>query len=306
MVCKLVKAGQTAMRLVRYVAKKAIGLRADLGFGFMRMRRPMLSWAADVLRANRDSCRRASEVRHVILSAPKDMPRRTAIALLYSVFSDWRTAYAPGRQWVAAVQNHNGIFHLHAAVSNVDASGRPLRIQPHHVLDMAEMKFTTAAISARGKGKSKGVPVYSKAKKLAVRDLAALLVSPGGGIRADVWEQLKMKKLLSGFRERKDGSVISFEFGGKRIRLAALHRFLDRCPDSKPNQNQHKDMPTVSIKIDEPLPDSIAAKLVKAGFSAKDLTALATNLHSASLLQQHAAEKAKTTLQPIQPKPSIH
>ena len=130
MICKLVKAGQTAKRLVRYVAKKAIGLRADLGFGFMKLRRPMLSWAAEVLRANRDSCRRASEVRHVIFSVPKGMVRRAAIAALYAVFADWRTAYAPGRPWVAAVQNHNGIFHLHAAISNVDADGRPLKIQP--------------------------------------------------------------------------------------------------------------------------------------------------------------------------------
>ena len=152
MICKLVKAGQTAKRLVGYVAGKSIGLRADLGFGMMRLRRTMLPWAAHVLRAHRDSCPRASEVRHVIFSVPKNTPRRAAFAALHAVFEDWRNTYAPGLPWVAAIQKHNGIYHLHAAVANVNSSGRPLKLRPHQVVAMSEMKFTDKAISSKGIG----------------------------------------------------------------------------------------------------------------------------------------------------------
>jgi len=171
------------------------------------------------------------------------------------------------------------------------------RFSPNHVLDMAEMKFTTHAISARGKGQAKGVPVYSKAKKLAVRDLAALVVAPGGGINNGVWMQLKEKGILSGFRSRKDGSIISFAFDGKRIRLATLHRFLDQ-----PQQPQTKGntMPTASIQPDQPLPDSIAAKLAKAGFTTKDLASLTTNLRSAKVLT-HTATETKQPNPPTTP-----
>ena len=301
MICKLVKAGQTARRLVRYIAKKAVGLRADLGFGVMNLRRPMLPWAAEVLCANRDSCPRASEVRHVIFSAQKGMGRRAAFTALYAIFADWGKTYAPGRPWVAAVQDHNGIYHLHAAIGNVGSSGKPLKILPHQVVAMSEMKFTEHAVSAKGQGK-KGLAIYTKARaKLAVQDLAELLAAPGGGIRADAWEQLKDKGLLSGFRERKDGSVISFEFGGKRIRLATLHHFLAIPPDSTTTPKPPTDMPYALIKPDEPLPDSIAVKLLKAGFSNKDLSRLQANLQSANVIHQHAAAKVKTADK--QPKP---
>ena len=303
MICKLVKAGQTAKRLVGYVAGKSIGLRADLGFGMMRLRRTMLPWAARVLRAHRDSCPRASEVRHVIFSVPKNTPRRAAFAALHAVFTDWRNMYAPGLPWVAAIQKHNGIYHLHAAVANVNSSGRPLKIRPHQVVAMADMRFTQHAVSAKGTGK-KGLALYTKARgKLVVEDLAELLAAPGGGIRADVWKQLTDMGLLSDLRERKDGSVVSFCYQDRRMRFATLEGFAARLPVADSSSGgASTGAPVAAKKPAEPLPGSIAAKLAAAGFSNKDLASLRSNLRSVRVLPHKAENQKNKNKQPNRPR----
>lgn len=285
-ICKLVKAGQTSKRLVAYVAKKSVALRADLGFGEFKLSDSMLTWAAETLRAHRDSCRRASEVRHVIFSAQKGQSRRAAYTSLHAVCKDWLDTYAAGQPWVAALQNHNGVYHLHLAVSNVNDSGRPLKIRPYQAIEMSEMKFTDHAISAKGKGK-KGLPIYTKARgKLAVQDLAELLVDPAGGIRSSVWQQLKNKGLISSFRQRKDGSIISFSYQGRRMRMRTLEGFVARLPasDSSSNSSSGGTAPAPKQAV-QPLPDSIAAKLSAAGFSGKDLAALKNNLRASKPIQ---------------------
>ncbi len=302
MICKLVKAGQTARRLVRYIAKKAVGLRADLGFGVMKLRRPMLPWAAEVLCANRDSCPRASEVRHVIFSAQKGMARRAAFAALHAVFADWRATYAPGRPWVAAVQDHNGIYHLHAAVGNVDSSGKPLKILPHQVVAMADMRFTDNAISAKGQGK-KGLPVYTKARaKLAVQDLAEQLVDDNGRMRDDEWERLKTEGVISNFRTRqKDAAVTSFEFEGRRIRIKTLRAFISE-KQNRTQQTKETIMPIEIIDPTQPLPDSLAAKLTAAGFSQKALDSLNAQLGAAHAAHEPDSQTPTQTLNRDTPK----
>lgn len=295
MICKLVKAGQTAKRLVRYVAKKAVALRADLGFGVMNLRRAMLAWAAEVLCANRDSCPRACEVRHIIFSAQKGMGRRAAFSLLHAVFADWRATYAPGRPWVAALQKHNGIYHLHAVVANVDSSGTPLKFRPHEVVAMADMRFTNKVVSAKGKGK-KGLPVYTKARnKLAVQDLAERLVDKDGRVRDDEWERLKTEGVISNFRTRKkDGAVTSFEFEGRRMRIKTLRAFVT---EKQNNTTQQTTMPHETIDPTQPLPDSLAAKLTAAGFSKKALASLNAQLgaaHAAHELDRQTQTLTKT------------
>lgn len=182
---------------------------------------------------------------------------------------------------MAALQCHNGIYHLHVAVSNVDSAGRPIKFLPYQVVAMADMRFTELAASAKGEGK-KGLPIYTKArKKLAVEDLAALLVAPGGGIEKTVWERLKKKGLVSEFRERKDGSLISFSYEGRRIRFATLEAFVGRLPTNATGSDTGA---TVAEKPAEPLPGSLAAKLAAAGFSNKDLGTLQNNLRSANAI----------------------
>lgn len=304
MICKLIRAGQTARRLVNYVAEKSIGLRADLGFGTIRMRHSMLSWAVHVLRAHRDSCQRASEVRHLIFSAPKGMARRAAFKALHAVFEDWRNTYAQGMPWVAALQKHNGIFHLHAAVANVNSSGRPLKFRPHQVVAMSEMRFTEHAISARGKGK-KGLKIYTKARgKLEVEDLAELLAAPGGGIKAAVWKQLKDKGLLTDFRTRKDGAVVSFSYQGRRMRMKTLEGFIARHPVSSASSSSSSGgSSTTPKKQGKAVPDSLADKLKAVGFSSKDMASLRENLRSVRALPRKADNPKKTTKTPNKPKP---
>ncbi len=300
-ICKLVKAGQTARRLVNYVAGKSIGLRADLGFGMMRLRRTMLPWAAHVLRAHRDSCPRASEVRHVIFSVPKGMARRAAFVALHAVFEDWRNEYAPGMPWVAALQKHNGIYHLHAAVGNVNSLGSPLKFRPHQVVAMADMKFTDKAVSAKGTGK-KGLKIYTKARgRLEVEDLAELLAAPGGGIKAAVWEQLKDKGLLTDFRKRKDGSFVSFAYQGRRMRMATLEGFVARRPAADSSSESSSGGGSAAAPVapktpPKPLANDLAAKLSAAGFSGKDLASLRNNLRSVHALPRKAAKPKTITI----------
>lgn len=302
-ICKLVKAGQSARRLVNYVAGKSIGLRADLGFGTMRLRRTMLPWAAHVLLAHRDSCPRASEARHVIFSVPKGLARRAAFLALHAVFADWRKTYAPGMPWVAALQKHNGIYHLHAAIGNVNSLGRPLKFRPHQVVAMSDMKFTDKAVSAKGTGK-KGLKLYTKARgKLEVEDLAALLAAPGGGIKAAVWELLKDKELLKDFRERKDGSVVSFAYQGRRMRMATLEGFIARLPAADSSSGGGYTATPVTPKTpSKPLAEDLAAKLSAAGFSGKNLASLRNNLRAARALPRMADKPKNKTKQPKTPR----
>lgn len=289
MICKVVKAGQKAAKLLSYIGKKAVCLRADLGFGTMRLRRKQLRWAADSLRAFHNGSR-ASEARHIVFSVPKGTPRKAAIRQLYAVFFDWKKTYSPDRQWTAAVHKHDGRYHLHAAVSNYDKDGNPINFRPFQVKEMAAMAFTKAAVSAKGTGKGKGVSVYPRAKKLIVRDLAALLVDEAGRLKDAAWEAFKETGVLSKFRLRKDGSPISFEFGGKRIRFETLKHFLTQ-PQPTPKD---KTMPTDIIKTTEPLPDSLAAKLLKLGFTKNALKALESTLHAAHEERKRSAVKSPT------------
>jgi len=290
-ICKVVKAGQQAAKLLSYIAKKAVCFRADLGFGVMRLRRKQLTWAVDALRGFHDGSH-ASEVRHIIFSVPKDVPRRHAQRLLFSMFSDWRKTYAPGREWAAAIHHPN---HLHVALANYGKDGEPINFRPHQVKAMADMQFTQAVISAKGTGKRKSLAVYPKAKKLAVRDLATLLLDDHGRVKDDAWERLKKEGILSSFRLRKDGSPISFEYAGKRIRIATLRHFILE----KQQATKNKTMPLDIIKSDQPLPDSLAQKLMKTGFSKADLDTLNRNLRDAHALHPRPAAKAKT----IEPQP---
>jgi hypothetical protein len=151
-----------------------------------------------------------------------------ARATLRQARMDWLKTYAPGRRWIAASQDHNGKPHEHLAVQNVGADGEPLKFGLREVIDMSDMKFTTAAVSAKGKGLGKSMAVYPKAKNLAVRNLAVQLFDGRGGMRADLWAGFVRDGTVCNQRTRKDGTLISFEFSGRRIRLETLRGFLQQ------------------------------------------------------------------------------
>ncbi len=231
LICKLIKAGQQATLLVRYIVSKATKLLADLGYGEVEIERDDWRWAGDQLRADHADSR-ASEVRHVVFSGSHHLPVE-AQQVLHLAALDWLATYAPARRWIMGFQRHNGVEHLHVAVANVGEDGTPLDLDPYKVLDMAAMKFTTHAVSAKGRGVGQGTgKVYSKPRKSSARDLAEALAPD---LKAGtVLDRLVLRHPGVGApRYRKDGSLISFEFDGKRIRLATVDGFTKQKSQSK-------------------------------------------------------------------------
>lgn len=227
MICKLIRAGHDTSKLLRYISGKSLGTTADFGFGRFRLPRNGITWAIQALQSFHSNSR-SCQVRHVVFSTPKGMETKQAKASLTRVCRDWIAAYAPDRNWLFGFHNDNGILHGHLAVANLGPDSKPLKFRPHVVVAMSEMAFTKHAISAKGKGKI-GLPIYTKTrKKLLVQELAAALLDTNGNIQPKAWDQLEGQGLITEFRTRKDGSLISFIYQGKRIRLSTLQRYIDQ------------------------------------------------------------------------------
>lgn len=270
-IVKLIKAGHTAKRLLKYISDKSISMSADLGFGVIPLQKNQISWATEIMEPKHKT--RASECRHVVLSLPRDVQGKEAESRLRLIWIDWIKAYAPDRAWVFALQNHNGTLHGHGAVANVGNDGRPLKFRPHEVVKMSEVAFSEHALTARGIGKP-GLPVYSKhTKKLAVEELAELLLLPDGIINDPVWAALEEKGFVGNIRCKKNGEKISFECDSRRIRFRTLHRYLSK---------QHNELMKTNINTEKPLQPSIVEALSKAGFNASDLESLNKNLQAAA------------------------
>jgi hypothetical protein len=263
----------------------------------MPLQQNQTSWATEILRAMHGESR-ASEVRHLVLSLPKGVIGKEAEKSLRSIWSDWIKTYAPDRAWVFAIQHHNGILHGHGAVQNVGADARPLKLRPHQVKAMSEVKFSSRAISAKGIGK-KGRPIYSKPrKKLAVQKLAELLVLPDGEINDSAWKAFEKAGIVTNLRSRKDGIPISFECQGYRIRFKTLRQFIFAL-HNPPQKHQQKDtMPTQTIHSKKPLSESLVERLKAAGFGAADLASLSLNLQAAGLTKPAPQKHQQKEQQP--------
>jgi hypothetical protein len=302
MICKLIDAGQKANKLASYIASKAIGLAADFGLGAAKIDRKQLPWIVRALRAQHGQST-ACEVRHVVSSVPKGTPRKVAITLLWAVWLDWIATYAPGRPWVAAIQIHNGIYHLHGGVANVGPDGKPLKFKPYMVRDMAAMKFTAHTISAKGAGKSRGVAVYPKARKLAVRDLAAFLIDDNGVVRPERWDALVASGDIGDLRLRKDGSLISFSYQGCRIGFDTLQSFIAQ------QQTQQKEIqqPMIAeISLTQPPPLALVADLEAVGIDKQTLDAMWQKLNVAhGYLQKKQVAMTPTKSKNIQQDPPL-
>ena len=229
-------ASHTADRLADYIVSKSVGITGNLGFGITRLRRPQTKWMKQALKSYHGDSR-ACEVRHLVFSLPRGTPRKQAKETLRMICADWLLNYAPERNWVFAIQYHNGICHGHLAVQNVGIDGKPLKIRPHHVKQMASMAFTKNATSAERTGKQ-GLPFYSKPrKKLAVQELAELVFLANGTINKREWNNLKASETVKNFRLKKDGTLLSFEFSGRRIRFSTLRRCIANITPSLSYEN---------------------------------------------------------------------
>jgi len=125
--------------------------------------------------------------------------------------------------------------HLHIIFPNSNGI-RCLDLRPRWLRQLQGFAWTMALLSGRGKGRRKALPTYPKARKLVVRDLAQVLLDERGNIRQDRWKALVQAGKVTNFRQRKDGSLISFEYGGtgRRVRMATLKGFATECQNTQP------------------------------------------------------------------------
>jgi hypothetical protein len=229
-------ASHSSNRLVDYILSKSVGSTGNLGLGKMKLRRERAEWMKKSLKCYHGDSR-ACEVRHIVFSLPRGTPRKEAKEALRAICADWLMTYAPERNWVFAIQFHNGICHGHLAVQNVGIDGKPLKIRPHQVQQMAKMSFTVNANSAERTGKQ-GLPFYSKPrKKLAVQELAELVFLANSTINKKMWNHLKATETVKNLRLKKDGTLLSFEFSGRRICLSTLRRCIANIPPSLSYEN---------------------------------------------------------------------
>jgi len=126
--------------------------------------------------------------------------------------------------------------HLHVIFPNSNGV-RCLDLRPQFLRQLQGFTWTMALLSGRGRGRRQALSAYPKSKKLAARDLAGLLLDAQGNFRQDRWNALVKSGAVTHFRQRNDGSLISFEYGGKRCRVATLKGFVIECQNTR-HQNE--------------------------------------------------------------------
>ena len=119
-------------------------------------------------------------------------------------------------------------LHMHLLFPNSNGR-RTLNLTPKLLREIQDFKWTREFLSGRGKGKRGSLSFNPKAPGLKLNTLAAILMDQDGKIVEERWERLVSEGHISEYRYRKNGSIISFMFGGKRMRIDTLRQFiLDR------------------------------------------------------------------------------
>ena len=226
------KAWQSARGLTKYIYKKSI-----YSFGSLSMGAPTgdMRLDAESLTMEHFSASRACEVRHIALSLPADVSREEALERLPKMAADWIKKYAPDRDWIAGIHFDNGLYHVHLAVQNVK-DGKALRLLPHQVVAMSQMKFTTHARDAKGVG-SPGLKFYTKPSKPLIADMIR------SASREQLNEWIEAGRLRVG-RVDKAGVITSVEWDSgngkkpRRIRLDTLQRLSARAQAAAPGTGE--------------------------------------------------------------------
>jgi uncharacterized protein YhbP (UPF0306 family) len=186
--------------------------------------------------------------------------------------------------------------HIHLIFANSNGR-RTLDLRPKFLKDLQGLQWTVQFLTGRGKGRRKSIPVYTKASKLDVRVLAQMLFNPNGNLREELWDKLVEIGKIGNFRRRNNGEIISFEFQGRRLRLATLKNFLVAIADEESNQSG--DNMTNIINPNEPIPDELSQALSDSGFTSEDVQAVLSDIREAN---GHLMKQTKTvstpTLQP--------
>ena len=165
-------------------------------------------------------------------------------------------------------------------IANVDSTGRrTLNISPKILRDLQGLKWTVEFLSGRGKGKRKGLAFNPKAPNLAIRTLALALFDAKGKFNESRWHKMVKSGAISEFRQRRDGSIISFVFQNRRIRHSTLNEF-----------RKGLDMTTI-INPAGGLPDALTELLHASGYTSADVQEVLADIRDA---QGHVSAASKT------------
>jgi len=115
--------------------------------------------------------------------------------------------------------------HLHMIFAN--STGRKtLDLNPKFLRRIQDFKWTIEFLSGRGKGERGTCDFNPKAPGLKVTTLATILMDRNGELKEDRWQRLIAEGNVSDFRYRNDGTIISFKFGKKRMRINTLRQIM--------------------------------------------------------------------------------
>ena len=221
--CQVERVGHTAASLTGYIGAQADLMVGDIGYGEMPVTPDQLELVATALRSNHRGSR-AAEVRHFEISPKPGHKKKEAWKLIQRIASDLRRAHAPGRYWLLGMDTHAKTPHSHLAIATIGLDDKPLKIGRREFLAITNLEFTKAALPAKGRGRSQGVRVHPKAKKLDARDLAHLLLGPEGSFSPRTWKSLRREKTITDVRRKKGRFV--FVYKGRRIGSDTLRYFL--------------------------------------------------------------------------------
>ena len=182
------------------------------------------------------------------------------------------------------VHSDTATRHIHLIFANSNGR-RTLDLRPKFLKELQGMQWTMQFLAGRGRGKRKALPVYTKAKRLDVRLLAAALLDSKGKLRRDRWDKLVRSGKITDFRRRNNGSVISFQFQGRRIRPATLTNFLrllggQTSGGSGGEANQSNNM-TNLIDPNAELPEALQEAFNNSGFTSKDVQEILRDIREA-------------------------
>ena len=201
------------------------------------------------------------------------------------------------------VHGNTSTRHIHLIFSNSNGR-RTLDLRPKFLKELQGLLWTVEFLSGRGKGKRKALPMYPKAKRLDTRLLAVALLDSDGKLRKDRWDKLVRSGKITDLRLRTNGSLISFKFQDRRIRLATLINFLGLLAGEAGagggGENQSENM-TNLIDPNAPVPDELQGALNESGFTSKDIQEILSDIREA---QGHLSAKPMA-VKTAQQKPQI-
>lgn len=190
------------------------------------------------------------------------------------------------------IHGDTGTRHIHLIFANSNGR-RTLDLRPKFLKEIQGMAWTMQFLSGRGRGKRKSLPMYPKARRLDTRLLAVALLDSHGKLRKDRWDKMVQAKQITDFRLRNNGSVISFQFQGRRIRLSTLANFLGllggqtaTVPGLGENQS---DAMTAILDPVATTPDELQKAFKDSGFTSKDVQAILQDIREA---QGHVQSKS--------------